>query len=169
MTAPELTRFGYTHAPRDLAEFGRMVQAAYESSDGTPWALGDLFNLVNEFGDDAYQYFDETRSLRTIQNYASVCRKFSKERRCYNLSFRHYDAVKGQTPEKQDLFLEDAVKKGYTSEELRHLVKGIVLDKPREYKTTLSVKDVLTWLKNDCGFDDDDLVDIRVIGTLLDE
>lgn len=157
-----LTPTGYNKSPRNRDEYIQQVQTAQDASNGSAWALGDLYNYGEQhFSDIAEQPFDETKkSLRTIQNYASVCRKFAHARRRASLSFSHHDAVKGLPEAEQDTLLNKAEKDQLSREQLRDLVRG---EKEKETVTTctiLSIADVLT----ENGFDPTDTVEVTVKG-----
>lgn len=90
------------------------------------WAIGDLWNDGCEmFGDDVWQALDHTKiSPDTIRNYALVCRKFPSGTRRYDLSFSHYDAVKGLDEITAHTWLKKAVDNEWSRTELRNAITG---------------------------------------------
>lgn len=111
-------------------DFEQAVTTATNASNGACWALGDLYELSRQREDYA-QAFDECKkSLKTLQNYATVCKTFPKHRRKFSLSFSHYSEVKSIRDDKgnplehvQDQLLRQAVKDGLNREDFRDIVR----------------------------------------------
>jgi len=63
---------------------------ALRTKNRSHWIMGDLWA---ERSDDLSDLLDPTLlSLKTVENYASVCRAFPKRLRCVPLSMSHYQA-----------------------------------------------------------------------------
>lgn len=160
----EFTPFGYSNDPKTFDEFISDVQTATDAKNGACWALGDLYNLAqSRWRDKADQAFSETKvTLQTLRNYASICRKFTRERRIYDLSFGHYDVVKAIDEADQDRLLALAVKNKWTREDLRdkwHEDQNI--KKAKAIKTTCKVEDLIAVLTSpEFGLSENDTIDI---------
>jgi hypothetical protein len=89
------------------------------------WLIGDVCLIAKEkFGDEWYTYIPFTVSIRTCNNYSSICRKFPRDRRRKSLPFRYFDAVKALDPKEQDEWLDKAIKDELSSDMLRDAIKG---------------------------------------------
>lgn len=154
-----LSPVGYTDTPKTYDEFASLVQIAQDASNGSCWALGDLYNLGEEHFSDVYaQAFDETKkTIRTIKNYASVARKFSVSRRRASLSFSHHDVVKALDESKADEWLDKAEAKKYNRNDFREKVYG---EGNKPTKTQCKVIDLVDHLIKDYGLTEDTIVDI---------
>lgn len=160
-----LSPFGYTKPPQTKDQFQHAVSTASDAKNGACWALGDLYNLAQEprWRDTADQFFSETKvTLRTLRNYASVCRSFNRKRRIYDLSFGHYDVVKAMDEAEQDDLLSQAVKGDWSRENLRDAwreYKGV--EKKEAIKTTCKVIDLIAVLTSpEFGLSENDTIDI---------
>lgn len=134
-----------TNAARDLGKYidnlgltipdGEIIEASeiaalLEMADGlkssASWALGDCVVYARKTqNDDWMNFLSHKVNLRTLNNYASICGKFSRERRHANLSFRHHDAVKGLDPDAADEWLDKAERQEMSSDDLRQAIKDI--------------------------------------------
>ena len=154
-----LSPIGYTETPKTYEQFKSLVKVAQDASNGSCWALGDLYNLGEEMFSDTYaQAFDETKkTIRTIKNYASVARKFSPARRRDSLSFSHHDVVKALDEHEADRLLTIAEAESLNREQLRARVHG---EKDAPIKTTCKVIDLIKHLTQDYGLSEDSVIDI---------
>jgi hypothetical protein len=90
------------------------------------WALGDLVVYARDSqNDDWMTCLSHRLNLRTLNNYASIARKFPRDRRRPTLSFRHHDAVKGLEPEHADEWLDKAERQELSSDDLRQAIKDV--------------------------------------------
>lgn len=117
---------GQELSAQDLANLCEIGES--EASKST-WLRGDAYALAKElYGDEWFDVVDFELNLRTLDNYARVCKHFPRERRLKSkfLKFRHYDALKGiKDPALQDYWLKRADKERITSDELREAIKEV--------------------------------------------
>lgn len=104
------------------------IAALLDTADGlkssASWAIGDIVVYARKTqNDDWINLLSHRINLRTLNNYASICGKFSRERRHANLSFRHHDAVKSLDPALADEWLDKAERQELSSDELRQAIK----------------------------------------------
>lgn len=97
------------------------------------WAVGDwLIQGHHRFGDAFYQASEVLGiSVRSRQQYMRVSEMIPQlRRRVPELRWSHHRAVASLPPEEQDLWLEEAIQKHWTKQELEEAVKGIVPEPP---------------------------------------
>ena len=157
-----LTPFGFDTDPLTYDEFERDTQIATDAKNGVSFALGDLYVIGERDYPDTYaQAFDDKRiQLVTLQNYARVCKAFPRPRRKWNLSFSHYDVVRKLPEHQQEQLLTKAEMNSWNRDDLRkarHELEGKT--KPEKVKGTVMVRDILTFLINDKGFSENDIID----------
>lgn len=134
-----------TNAPRDLSQFVdnlglnisegnaldsedivAIIEWGNDKKSALSWLLGDITLCARDHhNDDWINYLSHKINLRTLNNYASICRQFPRERRHAKLSFSHHDAVKGLEPYEQDEWLDKAEKQEMNRDELRDAIKDV--------------------------------------------
>lgn len=101
------------------------------------FALGDWLNFGEElYGESAAQGVEGAPAERydvahrvtgleegTLRNYSSVCRRVSLDRRRVELDWGHHEAVAALEPDEQIRWLQTAVDKSMTRDELRQAIK----------------------------------------------
>lgn len=101
--------------------------AEYALAQGSlPFLIGDWARIGHDIFGEAYtqatRHFKDVNE-RTIANYASTCRKVAPEIREEELSFSHHKHIRSFEQKEQIKWLKRAIKKGWTSEELRVEIK----------------------------------------------
>lgn len=122
--------FGVDLASSDLSDRAAVREAfidALRSKNRSAWILGDLWL---DASDDLLGALDPGMcSLKTVQNYASICRAFPKQWRRIPLSMSHYAAcaalVAASRPTDALRLLEAAYNGGHTREWVRDEVKRL--------------------------------------------
>lgn len=91
-----------------------------------PWLIGDWLNFGEATYHDLYaQAMDETGlEYGTLRNYKYVARAFPIERRRTDISYQHHADVASLPPDKQDAWLADAAREGWTVRDLRYRLSG---------------------------------------------
>lgn len=85
-----------------------------------PWWIGDLLNAGEDrFGETFSQMCEGAVSAEMLNRYASVARRVPIENRVPTLSWSAHAAVARLPHHLQKRLLQDAVKYGWTSDELR--------------------------------------------------
>jgi hypothetical protein len=109
------------------ADIANLLDHAEGTKSSISWAIGDIVNYARGMndGDSWINHLTHRVTLRTLNNYASISSKFSRERRHANLSFRHHDAVKGLEPEQADEWLDKAECQELSSDDLRQAIKDV--------------------------------------------
>jgi hypothetical protein len=107
---------------RDWVRVGRFIQRA--SAASSLW-LGDWLNFgETRFGEKYTQALDDTRlDYQTLRNICYVSRNVPLEVRQDNLGFGHHAEVASLPDGEQKQFLQEAVEKGWTKNELRSKVR----------------------------------------------
>ena len=162
MTA--LSPLGYMNDPKTYDEFQQQVSVSTDAKNGACWALGDLYNYGKDHFEETFAdaFSDTLVQLVTIQNYASVCRKFPRQRRrkWQTLSFSHYDVVKAMDEAAQDDLLTQAELNQWNRGDLRDAKMSYEgIPKPTSIKGTVKVRDILEFLTKDKGLDGNDIID----------
>ncbi|MEM6283233.1 MAG: hypothetical protein AAF787_13645 [Chloroflexota bacterium] len=126
----QLTRTGLI-APEavehdDYSELGRVL---LKLSGSIQWLLGDWLCIGDnrEWGETYEAVADELGyDVKTLQNYASVCRRVETSRRREVLSFGHHDVIApyADNPDIQSLLLADAAEKGMSVKTFRQHIKA---------------------------------------------
>ncbi len=162
-----LSPIGYTEQPQSADEFVQQVLIAVDTSNGSMWALGDLYNN-DQYSDLFEQVLDNTKkSLTSVQRYAGVCKKFSQSRRRASLSFSHHETVRALEPSEQDYYLDMAEKDGLSRDELVKEIKGA---SPTErVKGACKIADLIAVLTSpEYGFKEVDFVDFSIKAKVLE-
>lgn len=91
--------------------------------------LGDM-QIMGEavYGDDIYQAYDETTSVKQAMRAAKVCREFPPGERCPTLSFTHHQILVGLPKEVQKAMLARAELEGMDTAALREIVSELKKD-----------------------------------------
>jgi hypothetical protein len=102
---------------------GRKISDIANSS---AWCLGDWMVYGQHRYTDRYRRAVELVGLdyQTIRNYAWVARSFALPRRRDSLSFQHHAELAALPPGEQDYWLDQAVRYGWSRNELRRNVRG---------------------------------------------
>jgi hypothetical protein len=108
-------------------EWRELTQALLRLGRGCQWWLGDaLLQGESRYGDKCLDLVDITGYARkTLQNYASVCRRFERSRRRERLPFAHHAELQGYTDEEQEKWLDSVEQNGWSREELRQQLKAL--------------------------------------------
>lgn len=89
--------FGIDPDASDLSDLGGLREAlldAVRAKNRSAWIIGDAYLALRDAGEDAAQALDATAfSLKTAQNYASVCAAWPKVWRRVPVSLSHYEAA----------------------------------------------------------------------------
>ncbi|MFI7388687.1 LmbU family transcriptional regulator [Streptomyces sp. NPDC049813] len=95
--------------------------------DSSSWWLGDWLVYGKDHYADRYQIGIRAAGLKyqTLRNYAWVTRRFDMPRRRAALTFQHHAEVASLPFEKQDTWLDDAERKGWTTKQLRNAIKAV--------------------------------------------
>ncbi|MGW2709082.1 LmbU family transcriptional regulator [Streptomyces sp. NPDC001356] len=95
--------------------------------DSSSWWLGDWLVYGKDHYADRYQMGIRTAGLKyqTLRNYAWVSRRFEMQRRRTTLTFQHHAEVASLPFDKQEKWLDDAERKGWTTKQLRNAIKAI--------------------------------------------
>ncbi|WP_405783796.1 LmbU family transcriptional regulator [Streptomyces sp. NBC_00859] len=95
--------------------------------DSSSWWLGDWLVYGKDHYADRYQLGIRTAGLKyqTLRNYAWVSRRFDMHRRRDALTFQHHAEVASLPYEKQEMWLDDAEAKRWTTKQLRNAIKAI--------------------------------------------
>lgn len=100
--------------------------------DRTQFLLGDLvIEGARRFGDLHSAIFD-SRNLHTLRKYRNVCERVPPSRRVKELTFRHHDCISSLDPDDQKELLSLAVRKKWTSDELRDAARDRREQRERE-------------------------------------
>lgn len=93
--------------------------------DSSSWWLGDWLVYGKDNYADRYQRGIRTAGLKyqTLRNYAWVSRRFSLSRRRAKLSFQHHAEVASLPMEEQELWLDRAEQRGWTTKLLRNALR----------------------------------------------
>jgi hypothetical protein len=95
------------------------------ATENLAWWWGDAYNYSSErWGEEAAQLLpDPKKTPKTLATWCHVCRSFPPGTRVYDLPFTHYAEVVGCDPEKRAELLSQAETEGWTSSQLRRIVK----------------------------------------------
>jgi hypothetical protein len=106
-----------------LTEWKGPLQFALWCQRAGPWWIGDLLNAGEDgFGESFSQMCEGAVSAEMLNRYASVARRVPIENRVASLSWSAHAAVARLPVDQQKPLLEEADRRGWTTEEL--LVKA---------------------------------------------
>lgn len=121
-----LTRVGLRF-PRGLefAEWERAGHRLTRIADTSAWCLGDWVVYGKTHYPDRYARAVDATGLDygTLRNYASVARRVPLSRRRDKLSFQHHAEVASLPADAQEEWLDRAVKRGWSRNQLRHQIR----------------------------------------------
>ncbi|MFI9366126.1 LmbU family transcriptional regulator [Kitasatospora sp. NPDC053057] len=94
--------------------------------DSSSWWLGDWLVFGKDHYSDRYQLGIRTAGLKyqTLRNYAWVSRRFDFQRRRDSLTFQHHAEVASLPIEKQEMWLDRAEQKGWSTKQLRNSIRA---------------------------------------------
>ena len=109
------------------ADIANLLDHAEGTKSSISWAIGDIVNYARGMndGDSWINHLTHRVTLRTLNNYASIATRFTRDRRHANLSFRHHDAVKALDPATADEWLDKAERQEMSSDDLRQAIKDV--------------------------------------------
>ncbi|TRV72004.1 antibiotic biosynthesis protein [Streptomyces sp. 130] len=95
--------------------------------DSSSWWLGDWLVYGKDHYADRYQMGIRTAGLKyqTLRNYAWVSRRFQMQRRRATLTFQHHAEVASLPFDKQEKWLDEAERNGWTTKQLRNAIKAV--------------------------------------------
>ena len=127
----------------DWAAVGRRL--SHVSSRAT-WALGDWLLFGERAFGDRYRTAVEATDLeyQTLRNYAWVAGSFLPHRRRDELSFQHHAELAALSDIDQDLWLNRAVKGGWSRNELRRRLRAHRAGREADERPALVVRVELT-------------------------
>ncbi len=107
------------------AEWIRLGREIAVRGRGWQWQVGDWWALRDgEVTAEVLKVLDELGvDLKTVRNWAAVCKAIPLEERVEGLSLSHHREVVGLPPEERRALLEEALRKGWTVQELRDRVR----------------------------------------------
>jgi hypothetical protein len=117
---------------RDLTDedLTNIFEVGDTMSSSSSFLRGDILNHARKNGnDELINRLSMSLNLATLNNYASICSTFPRDRRRRSsfLKFRHYDAIKAiKDPVQQDYWLDRAEKERMSSDLLRKVIKESV-------------------------------------------
>lgn len=117
----------------DWEQAGRQLSGIVDSSS---WWLGDWLVHGKDHYTDRYQRGIRTAGLQyqTLRNYAWVARRFEFGRRRHALTFQHHAEIASLPVEEQELWLDRAEQKKWTTKQLRGALRMARADEPRSAK-----------------------------------
>ncbi|MEV6819914.1 LmbU family transcriptional regulator [Nocardiopsis dassonvillei] len=112
------------HLP--LEKWQELGQQIFTMVDSSSWWLGDWLVFGQAHYPDRYKMAIAQTGLsyQTLRNYAWVARQFPVEQRKRQISFQHHTEVAKLSPEERGLWLERAVRFGWSRNELRRRIKA---------------------------------------------
>lgn len=129
---PALTadRFGVAVTGRpDFEEWCDLFVEILDQKEMCFWGIGDLLIYAEEtqaFGEDYAQVLDGARiSERGLINRKSICRRFPRDKRLWNVSGGHYESVRALPDDRAFALLEEAERSSMTREDLREHVRAL--------------------------------------------
>lgn len=104
----------------DVNEWKGPLQFALWCQRAGPWWIGDLLNAGEDrFGETFSQMCEGAVSAEMLNRYASVARRVPIENRIPSLSWSAHASVARLPHELQKRLLQEAERRGWTSDELR--------------------------------------------------
>jgi hypothetical protein len=111
----------------ELPEWKGPLQFALWCQRAGPWWIGDLLNAGEDrFGESFSQMCDGAVSAEMLNRYASVARRVPIENRVASLSWTAHSMVARLPLDVQKQLLQEAVRQGWTSDELRAKARAAV-------------------------------------------
>ncbi|MFD9824165.1 LmbU family transcriptional regulator [Streptomyces violascens] len=119
----------------DWEQAGRQLSGIVDSSS---WWLGDWLVYGKDHYTDRYQRGIRTAGLQyqTLRNYAWVARRFEFARRRQALTFQHHAEIASLPVDEQEMWLDRAEQKKWTTKQLRGALRVARTDEPRGGKQT---------------------------------
>ncbi|MFI1735519.1 LmbU family transcriptional regulator [Streptomyces acidicola] len=107
-------------------EWERAGRQLADVLDSSSWWLGDWLVYGKDHYTDRYQRGIRAVGLsyQTLRNYAWVSRRFDLTRRRPALSFQHHAELASMPPEEQDLWLDRAEQRQWTTKQLRGAIRA---------------------------------------------
>ncbi|MGW2174764.1 LmbU family transcriptional regulator [Streptomyces sp. NPDC001705] len=107
-------------------EWERAGRQLADVLDSSSWWLGDWLVYGKDHYTDRYQRGIRAVGLsyQTLRNYAWVSRRFDLSRRRPDLSFQHHAELASMPAEEQDLWLDRAEERQWTTKQLRGAVRA---------------------------------------------
>ncbi len=114
----------------EVNEWKGPLQFALWCQRAGPWWIGDLLNAGEDrFGESFSQMCEGAVSAEMLNRYASVARRVPIENRVASLSWSAHASVARLPLDLQKRLLQEADRRGWTSEELRLKARQMVTDK----------------------------------------
>ncbi|WP_245790516.1 LmbU family transcriptional regulator [Streptomyces monashensis] len=114
--------------PAEMAydEWERAGRQLSDVLDSSSWWLGDWLVYGKDHYTDRYQRGIRAAGLsyQTLRNYAWVSRRFDLARRRPTLSFQHHAELASMPAEEQDLWLDRAEQRQWTTKQLRGAIRA---------------------------------------------
>ncbi len=107
-------------------EWERAGRQLADVLDSSSWWLGDWLVYGKDHYTDRYQRGIRAAGLsyQTLRNYAWVSRRFDHTRRRPTLSFQHHAELASMPVEEQDLWLDRAEQRQWTTKQLRGAIRA---------------------------------------------
>jgi hypothetical protein len=107
-------------------EWERAGRQLADVLDSSSWWLGDWLVYGKDHYTDRYQRGIRAAGLsyQTLRNYAWVSRRFDLTRRRPTLSFQHHAELASMPVEEQDLWLDRAEQRQWTTKQLRSAIRA---------------------------------------------
>lgn len=123
-------RFGVEIRGRvDFEDWVELFNELLDDKERAAWGIGDMIRYAEEtnaFGDDYASVLSGGRmSPGGLANRVSICRRFPRDKRLWNLSISHYEAVRTLTDDKAFALLEQAEAMDMDRDALREEVKRV--------------------------------------------
>ena len=114
----------------EVGEWKGPLQFALWCQRAGPWWIGDMLNAGEDrFGETFSQICEGAVSAEMLNRYASVARRVPIENRVASLSWSAHASVARLPLDLQKRLLQEADRRGWTSEELRMKAREMVTDK----------------------------------------
>ncbi|MFI0507809.1 LmbU family transcriptional regulator [Streptomyces albogriseolus] len=115
------------------AEWERAGRQLADVVDSSSWWLGDWLVYGKDHYTDRYQRGIRAVGLsyQTLRNYAWVSRRFDLTRRRPALSFQHHAELASMPVEEQEVWLDRAEERQWTTKQLRGAIREARRDEPR--------------------------------------
>ncbi|MGW7264873.1 LmbU family transcriptional regulator [Streptomyces sp. NPDC054842] len=137
--APVLTTKVGLQMPAKMAydEWERAGRQLADVLDSSSWWLGDWLVYGKDHYTDRYQRGIRAAGLsyQTLRNYAWVSRRFDLTRRRAALSFQHHAELASMPLEEQDVWLDRAEQRQWTTKQLRAAIRADRQGEPQQPAT----------------------------------